>query len=209
MIAFVDFTRDNGAASSRAVIAGLIVGCRRWNRCSSPSHPNSWPTPSRPVPQLCTSEGPCTGGAITDVPRRGAHLSYRLGWLRTEENNYLSIPPSYVKTLPRTAQAARLLRARQHRSRRRVPRDWSACRIPSNCSCAASSPDRTIEVVKLHSPVRIGGATIRNRLLPPVLEVRRRRCARYATHFVENAARRRAHHPGLVVHPPRRPRRPA
>ena len=34
------------------------------------------------------------------MPRRGAHLSYCLGWLRTEENNYLSIPPSYVKTLP-------------------------------------------------------------------------------------------------------------
>ena len=45
------------------------------------------------------------GGAnTTDVPRRGAHLSYCLGWLRTEENNYLSIPPSYVKTLPQLAQ---------------------------------------------------------------------------------------------------------
>ena len=45
------------------------------------------------------------GGAnITEVPRRGAHLSYCLGWLRTEENNYLSIPPAYAKTLPRLAE---------------------------------------------------------------------------------------------------------
>jgi ectoine hydroxylase-related dioxygenase (phytanoyl-CoA dioxygenase family) len=45
------------------------------------------------------------GGAnVTDIPRRAAHLSYTLGWLRTEENNYLSSPPEYVATLPRRAQ---------------------------------------------------------------------------------------------------------
>ena len=52
-----------------------------------------------------------TGGTIhaggansTDIPRRGAHLSYCLGWLRTEENNYLSTPPVVAATLPRVAQ---------------------------------------------------------------------------------------------------------
>ena len=51
--------------------------------------------------------------------------------------------------------------------------------------------------MKLHSPVRIGGATIRNRLPPPVLEVRATAatCARYATHFVENAR----HGVGLII----------
>ena len=45
------------------------------------------------------------GGAnATDVPRRGAHLSYCLGWLRTEENQYLSVPPGVAATLPRRAQ---------------------------------------------------------------------------------------------------------
>jgi ectoine hydroxylase-related dioxygenase (phytanoyl-CoA dioxygenase family) len=45
------------------------------------------------------------GGAnVTDIPRRGAHLSYCLGWLRTEENNYLSTPPAIAATLPRVAQ---------------------------------------------------------------------------------------------------------
>ena len=44
------------------------------------------------------------GGNTTDIPRRGAHLSYCLGWLRTEENNYLAVPPAVAATLPRQAQ---------------------------------------------------------------------------------------------------------
>ena len=38
------------------------------------------------------------------MQRRGAHLSYCLGWLRTEENNVLSVPPEVAMTLPRQAQ---------------------------------------------------------------------------------------------------------
>jgi ectoine hydroxylase-related dioxygenase (phytanoyl-CoA dioxygenase family) len=45
------------------------------------------------------------GGAnTTSIARRGAHLSYCLGWLRTEENNYLAVPPAKAATLPRRAQ---------------------------------------------------------------------------------------------------------
>ena len=45
------------------------------------------------------------GGANrTDQPRRAVHLSYCLGWLRTEENNYLSIPPAIAAALPSQAQ---------------------------------------------------------------------------------------------------------
>ena len=32
------------------------------------------------------------------------HLSYCLGWLRTEENNFLSISPAVAATLPQHAQ---------------------------------------------------------------------------------------------------------
>jgi hypothetical protein len=32
------------------------------------------------------------------------HLSYTLGWLRTEENHYLSTPVEIARTLPRRAQ---------------------------------------------------------------------------------------------------------
>lgn len=46
------------------------------------------------------------GGPNTtaDRRRRGMHLSYTLGWLRTEENHYLSTPPDVARTLPRRAQ---------------------------------------------------------------------------------------------------------
>jgi ectoine hydroxylase-related dioxygenase (phytanoyl-CoA dioxygenase family) len=72
----------------------------------------------RPGPQqIAFAEMPAgsavcyTGGTIhaggantTTVPRRGAHLSYCLGWLRTEENNYLAVPPQLAAQLPRQAQ---------------------------------------------------------------------------------------------------------
>ena len=47
------------------------------------------------------------GGAnvTTDVRRRGMHVSYCLGWLRTEENQYLATPIDVVRTLPRESQA--------------------------------------------------------------------------------------------------------
>jgi ectoine hydroxylase-related dioxygenase (phytanoyl-CoA dioxygenase family) len=45
-------------------------------------------------------------GANTTVDRRrrGMHVSYVLGWLRTEENQYLSVPVDVVRELPRRAQ---------------------------------------------------------------------------------------------------------
>ena len=109
VIAFVDFTRENGATR-------VVPGSHRW--------PDRWLTPAeqfaRPAPspeQLAYAEMPAgsavvySGGTIhaggansTDIPRRGAHLSYCLGWLRTEENNYLSVPPELAATLPRQAQ---------------------------------------------------------------------------------------------------------
>jgi ectoine hydroxylase-related dioxygenase (phytanoyl-CoA dioxygenase family) len=35
----------------------------------------------------------------TELPRRGLNITYALGWLRTEENQYLSCPPSVAKDL--------------------------------------------------------------------------------------------------------------
>jgi hypothetical protein len=32
------------------------------------------------------------------------HMSFVVGWLRTEENNYLSTPPGVARTLSRRAQ---------------------------------------------------------------------------------------------------------
>jgi ectoine hydroxylase-related dioxygenase (phytanoyl-CoA dioxygenase family) len=36
--------------------------------------------------------------------RRGMHMSFVVGWLRTEDNNYLSTPPDVARTLPRRSQ---------------------------------------------------------------------------------------------------------
>ncbi len=109
VIAFVDFTRDNGATR-------VVPGSHRWpDRQLLPAEQmtRSAPTPD----QIAYAEMPAgsavvyTGGTIhaggantTDTQRRGAHLSYCLGWLRTEENNYLSTPPAVAAKLPRLAQ---------------------------------------------------------------------------------------------------------
>jgi ectoine hydroxylase-related dioxygenase (phytanoyl-CoA dioxygenase family) len=46
------------------------------------------------------------GGANTTSEgwRRGMHMSFVVGWLRTEENNYLSTPPEIARSLPRRSQ---------------------------------------------------------------------------------------------------------
>jgi ectoine hydroxylase-related dioxygenase (phytanoyl-CoA dioxygenase family) len=109
VIAFVDFTRDNGATR-------IVPGSHHWpDRVLFPAEQILGPAPE--PEQIAYAEMPAgsaviyTGGTIhagganvTTIPRRGAHLSYTLGWLRTEENNYLSVPPAIAATLPRRAQ---------------------------------------------------------------------------------------------------------
>lgn len=108
VIAFVDFTKDNGATR-------IVPGSHRWDDRALPAA-EQMQTPIDPE-RIAYAEMPAgsavvySGGTIhaggsnvTDVPRRAAHLSYTLGWLRTEENNYLSAPPGYAATLPRLAQ---------------------------------------------------------------------------------------------------------
>ena len=109
VIAFVDFTRENGATR-------VVPGSHRWpERERSPIEQFTAAPPTSE--QIAYAEMPAgsavvySGGTIhgggansTDVARRGAHLSYCLGWLRTEENNYLSTPPAVAAQLPRLAQ---------------------------------------------------------------------------------------------------------
>ena len=109
VIAFVDFTKENGGTR-------VVPGSHRWDdRWLPPPEQFARPRPSDD--QIAYAEMPAgsavvySGGTIhggggnsTDIPRRGAHLSYCLGWLRTEENNYLSVPPELAATLPRQAQ---------------------------------------------------------------------------------------------------------
>lgn len=106
VIALVDFTPDNGATR-------LVPGSHRWPDRYLPMDQQITPA----ADQIAVAEMPAgsaviyTGGVIhgggancTDQPRRAVHLSYCLGWLRTEENNYLSIPPAIAAALPRQAQ---------------------------------------------------------------------------------------------------------
>ena len=108
VIAFVDFTRDNGATR-------VVPGSHRWSDRTKP--PSEQMATLVTPEQVAYAEMPAgsavvysggtihAGGAnVTDVPRRGAHLSYCLGWLRTEENNFLAVPPEIARTLPRVAQ---------------------------------------------------------------------------------------------------------
>jgi hypothetical protein len=106
VIALVDFTADNGATR-------LVPGSHRWPDRRLPMDQQAEPT----ADQIIVAEMPAgsaviyTGGVIhggganiTDQWRRAVHLSYCLGWLRTEENNFLSIPPAIAAGLPRQAQ---------------------------------------------------------------------------------------------------------
>src|SRR5579872_773846 len=110
VIAFVDFTRENGATR-------VVPGSHTWPDRELPPIEQFSQPPPRPE-QVVYAEMPAgsavvyLGGTIHGAganttaadDRRGAHLSYCLGWLRTEENNYLSMPPASVSSLPRQAQ---------------------------------------------------------------------------------------------------------
>ncbi len=100
MIALVDFTADNGATR-------VAPGSHRWpvDRQAEPGElvPAEMPAGSAIIYLGSTTHA---GGANTtaDQWRRGMHLSYVVGWLRTEENHYLTTPPDIARRLPRQSQ---------------------------------------------------------------------------------------------------------
>ena len=100
VMALVDFTAENGATR-------LVPGSHEWPRDRQPSDDEivvaEMPAGSAIVYLGSVIHG---GGAncTENQWRRGMHLSYVVGWLRTEENHYLSIPPSIARDLPEKAQ---------------------------------------------------------------------------------------------------------
>ena len=98
--ALVDFEAANGATR-------VVPGSHRWPLERKPEAHEiadaAMPAGASVLYLGSTIHG---GGANTtaDVWRRGVHLSYVLGWLRTEENHYLGTPPAVARTLPRKAQ---------------------------------------------------------------------------------------------------------
>ncbi len=100
MTALVDFTAANGATR-------VVPGSHRWERGRQPE-PSDVVDAAMPAGSSVIYLGSTLHGAgtnsTTDTWRLGAHLSYTLGWLRTEENNYLAVPPAVARTLPVLAQ---------------------------------------------------------------------------------------------------------
>jgi ectoine hydroxylase-related dioxygenase (phytanoyl-CoA dioxygenase family) len=100
VIALVDFTADNGATR-------VVPGSHRWPADRAPQ-PDELVAAEMPAGSAVLYLGSTlhAGGAnvTSDICRRAMHVSYCLGWLRTEENQYLSTPIDVVRTLPRAAQ---------------------------------------------------------------------------------------------------------
>jgi ectoine hydroxylase-related dioxygenase (phytanoyl-CoA dioxygenase family) len=100
IVALEDFTKENGATR-------LVPGSHRWPKDRAATEDEvadaEMPAGSAVIYLGSTIHG---GGANTtaDRSRRGMHMSYVLGWLRTEENNTLGTPPDVARTLPREAQ---------------------------------------------------------------------------------------------------------
>ncbi|MDH3687656.1 MAG: phytanoyl-CoA dioxygenase family protein [Myxococcales bacterium] len=101
IIALEDFTTENGATR-------IVPGSHRWEKERLPEESEiavaEMPAGSAVVYLGSTIHG---GGPNTSsaTRRRGMHMSFNLGWLRTEENNYLSVPPDVARSLPEKAQA--------------------------------------------------------------------------------------------------------
>ncbi len=100
VIALVDFTAELGAT----VVA---PGSHRWDRERQP-RPEELAYAEMPAGSAVVYLGSTihAGGrnATLDRWRRGMHMSFVVGWLRTEDNNYLSTPPDVARTLPRRSQ---------------------------------------------------------------------------------------------------------
>ncbi len=146
VIAFVDFTRENGGTR-------IVPGSHRWpDRSLLPAE--QFAHLPKTEEQIAYAEMPAgsavvyTGGTIhaggsntTEIPRRGAHLSYCLGWLRTEENNYsFGSTDNRSQAPPPSPGTAWLRRSRQHPPWRWLPR-YGAHARPGRASRPARTPD--------------------------------------------------------------------
>jgi len=101
VIALEDFTAENGATR-------VVPGSHRWDRERQPE-PDEIAIAEMSAGSAIVYLGSTMHGGGPNVTddrrRRGMHMSFNLGWLRTEENNYLSVPPNLARTLPEKAQA--------------------------------------------------------------------------------------------------------
>jgi ectoine hydroxylase-related dioxygenase (phytanoyl-CoA dioxygenase family) len=101
VIALCDFTADNGATR-------VAPGSHRWDkdrRATDADLVAAEMQAGSAVIYLGSTIHAGGANVTADQRRRGMHVSYCLGWLRTEENQYLATPLDVARTLPREAQA--------------------------------------------------------------------------------------------------------
>ena len=100
VIALEDFDAENGATR-------VIPGSHRWPLEREPRENELAVAEMRAGSAIVYLGSTIHGGgpnSSKDRRRRGMHLSYTLGWLRTEGNHYLSAPPDVARHLSRQAQ---------------------------------------------------------------------------------------------------------
>jgi ectoine hydroxylase-related dioxygenase (phytanoyl-CoA dioxygenase family) len=100
VIALEGFDADNGATR-------VVPGSHRWPEGRKPeANEIAVAEMSAGSAVLYLGSTIHGGGANTSESRRrrGMHMSYVVGWLRTEENQVLSVPAEVVRSLPRRAQ---------------------------------------------------------------------------------------------------------
>ena len=93
--ALTDFTRENGATH-------LVPGSQDWPLDRNPTSPDEGVQAEMPRGSvLCYSGSVVHGGGAnrSDAPRIGLNITYCLGWLRQEENQFLSCPPHIARDL--------------------------------------------------------------------------------------------------------------
>ena len=100
MIALDPFTRSNGATE-------IVPGSHRWEVDREPDEgevATAVMPPGAAVVYLGSTLHRGGTNSTVDARRRGLHVSYVVGWLRTEENNVLATRPEIARTLPAKAQ---------------------------------------------------------------------------------------------------------
>jgi ectoine hydroxylase-related dioxygenase (phytanoyl-CoA dioxygenase family) len=100
MIALSEFSAENGGTL-------LVPGSHRWPWDRQP-RADEFAQAVMPPGSAVVYLGSLLHAAGTNRTaaewRRGLHLSYLVGWLRSEENNVLATPPAIARELPERAQ---------------------------------------------------------------------------------------------------------
>lgn len=98
--AITDFTKENGATN-------VIPGSNTWGPERTPSRDEvDYAEMDAGSVLIYSGSVVHSGGAnVSDADRIGLNITYALGWLRQEENQYLSCPPEIAKDFDPELQA--------------------------------------------------------------------------------------------------------